>query len=178
MSNISKMKFKVVGRPLASSINLVPINITENGTYTAPEGYGYSPITVNVEATFTAQMVYNINGVQTPNYSDSNPSQEGDLPDLTIYVDIPIDANIIDVRFFDCYGGYLRKPGYYDEPITAAGMNTSTDYVVEPSSDITKKRVSHTFLGNDNWLLNTYLRSGATKGQLNRYASIVVAYSE
>lgn len=176
MSNITKMKFKVLGRPLASSINLVPINITENGTYTAPEGYGYSP--VNVEVVPAVQMVYNINGVQSPNYSVSNPSQEGDLPDLTVYVDIPIDANIIDVVLFNCYGGYLRKPGYYDEPITAHGLSASTDYVVEASSDITKKRVSHTFLGNDNWLLNIYLRGGATAGQLNRYASIVVVYSE
>lgn len=178
MSNITKMKFKVVGRPLASSINLIPINITENGTYTAPEGYGYSPVTVNVEAVSTAQMVYDIKGVQTPNYSDSNPSKEGDLPDLTVYVDIPIAANIIDVRFFDCYGGYLRKPGYYDEPIVAKGLITSTDYTIEASSDVTKKRITHTFLGNDNWLLNSILRGGATRGQFNRYAAIVVVYSE
>lgn len=29
-------------------VSLIPLNATENGTYTAPAGYAYSTVTVNV----------------------------------------------------------------------------------------------------------------------------------
>lgn len=66
-----------------SGVTVEPLSVTENGTYTAPEGKAYSPVTVNV------------------------PSSDTNLEDLEIYIAdfIALQPIILDGSL----NGYTRQ---------------------------------------------------------------------
>lgn len=48
-STIPRKPILVEGGPAPEPISITPLTVTENGTYPAPEGTAYSPVTVNVD---------------------------------------------------------------------------------------------------------------------------------
>lgn len=52
--NFSDCPFKVRAKGGGQSITVEPLSVSENGTYTAPTGSAYSPVTANVPNTYTA----------------------------------------------------------------------------------------------------------------------------
>ena len=56
----------IVGTAEMGGVDTEPISITENGTYSAPEGSAYDPVTVNVPQTTVTPLSVTENGEYTP----------------------------------------------------------------------------------------------------------------
>lgn len=91
-------------------------SITENGTYTAPSGKAYSPVTVNVPnpSTGTLQITENGEGIDVRQYAavDVNVSG-GDLFELTTVVLQRVLGDTVTVEL-EAAGGNPYTEGRYD----------------------------------------------------------------
>ena len=47
--NLGKESIKKIGDAISGRVEIEPLEVTENGEYTAPSGKAYSPVSVNVE---------------------------------------------------------------------------------------------------------------------------------
>lgn len=73
--NMANLASAIGSISTGSSTTITPLNVTENGTYTAPTGTAYSPVTVNVSGGGGEQTIqgYNvISGTITPDVTDSS----------------------------------------------------------------------------------------------------------
>jgi len=92
-------------RTLGGGANIEPKNITENGTYTAPEGVdGYNPITVNVPSTHPVveELTATENGTYTP-----DEGVDGFNP-----VTVNVPAPLLEDRYINANGQYGPSEGY------------------------------------------------------------------
>lgn len=92
-------------RTLGGDANIEPKNITENGTYTAPEGVdGYNPITVNVPS--TPPVVEELNATENGTYTPDE-GVDGFNP-----VTVNVPAPLLEDRYINANGQYGPSEGY------------------------------------------------------------------
>lgn len=69
ISNISNGDIATMwaeGAVTPSDVDVIPLEVDENGTYTAPEGTAYSPVTVNVQPALERVLLYGAEDYSTP----------------------------------------------------------------------------------------------------------------
>ena len=133
--NFETRKFTNTEEPEEEKLS--PLTVTENGVYTAEEGRGYSPVTVNVPIIDTESLSVNSNGVYSapsgvaydsvsvnvPTVNVNNLSVTGNgryvAPSGTAYgvVNVNVEGGRVNVNFIDYDGTILHS--YTAEEIQA-----------------------------------------------------------
>lgn len=77
--------YTVVAKSGGDSVDIQSLSITSNGTYTAPEGVAYNPVTVNIPS----QNIITLNATSNGTYNPGNGNAYG-----TVTVNVPEKKNV------------------------------------------------------------------------------------
>lgn len=67
-----QMAAAIAAIPTGSNVDVEPLNVTQNGTYTAPSGKAYSPVTVNVSGGGGGNIIYGTDAPAASQGSDGD----------------------------------------------------------------------------------------------------------
>lgn len=83
--NNHTLTYTVVAKSGGNSVDIQSLSITSNGTYTAPEGVAYNPVTVNIPS----QNIITLNATSNGTYNPGNGNAYG-----TVTVNVPEKKNV------------------------------------------------------------------------------------